>query len=121
MRLANYILWALVLLGPRAQAQTVVQSPPVLNSVPKGATDANPFWQHLVITLTRNPSAGNTITVNLPVGIALADTDGDGAYGDEVALDDLSSTGTGYTATTGTSAGQIVLESSNGGVSGLVI
>ena len=120
MRLANYILMALVLLAPRAQAQTVVQSPPVLNSVPKGATDANPFWQHLVITLTRNPSAGNTITVNLPVGIALADTDGDGAYGDEVALDDLSSTGTGYTATTGTSAGQIVLESSTGGVSGQV-
>ena len=121
MRFSSYILLVLMLVAPHgAEAQSVALSPPALSSVPKGATATNPYWQHLVISLTRHPSAGNTIIINLPAGIAIADSDGDGAVADEVALDDLSSTGTGYNSTTGTSANQIVLQSSTGGVSGQV-
>ena len=119
MRFCYYILILLALLVPyRATAQSVALSPPALSSVPKGATAANPYWQHLVISLTRNPSAGNTITINLPAGVSVADTDGDGGVADEIALDDSSSTGTGYNSTTGSSKNQLVLRSGTGGVAG---
>ncbi|HIL11086.1 MAG TPA: hypothetical protein EYG11_20510, partial [Candidatus Latescibacteria bacterium] len=119
MRIYSYILLLCALLVPhQGSAQSVALSPPELSSVPKGATAANPYWQHLVISLTRNPSAGNTITINLPVGITVADTDGDGDWADEVALDDSSSTGSGYNSANGTSQSQIVLQSLTGGVSG---
>lgn len=119
MRIYYYILSLCALLVPhQVSAQSVALSPPGLSSVPKGATAANPYWQHLVISLTRNPSAGNIITISLPVGITIADTDGDGDWTDEVALDDSSSTGTGYNSTNGTSQSQIVLHSETGGVSG---
>ena len=121
MRISSYILPILVLLFPQqTSAQSVVLSPPTLSSVPKGATAVNPYWQHLVISLTRNPSAGNTISINLPAGVTVADTDGDGDWTDEVALDDASSTGTGYNSTEGSSKSQIVLKSSTGGVAGNV-
>ncbi len=111
---------ALALMPQEVLAQSVALSPPTLSSVPKGATASNPYWQHVVITLSRNPSAGNQIVVNLPSGISIADRDGDGLYDDEVALDDSSATGTGYNSAAGTSASQIVLESGTGGVAGQV-
>ncbi|MFT5374101.1 MAG: hypothetical protein ACI906_000917 [Candidatus Latescibacterota bacterium] len=116
-----YVLFsALVFFSQRSEAQSVAFSPQALSSAPKGATASNPYWQRLAITLSRNPSAGNAITLNLPSGLTIADRDGDGAYDDEVALDDSSSTGTGYTSAAGTSANQIVLTSGTGGVAGKV-
>jgi len=118
--LLSVLFSALVLISQRGEAQSVAFSPQTLSSAPKGATASNPYWQRLAITLSRNPSAGNTITLNLPSGLTIADRDGDGAYDDEVALDDSSSTGTGYTSAVGTSANQVVLTSGTGGVAGKV-
>ncbi len=111
---------ALVFFPQYGEAQSIAFSPQTLSSVPKGATAANPYWQRLAIALSRNPSAGNKITINLPSGLSIADRDGDGLYDDEVALDDSSSTGTGYTSAAGSSANQIVLTSGTGGVVGKV-
>ena len=117
MRFSIFVL--MVLIAPvAAMAESVVLSPQSLSRVPKGASSANPYWQHLVITLNRSPSAGNSIRINLPVGVAVADTDGDGDLADEVTLDDTSILGTGYNSAIGTSENQIVLQSINGGISG---
>ena len=118
--LLSVLFSALVLFPQCGEAQSIAFSPQTLSSAPKGATGSNPYWQRLAITLSRNPSAGNTIKINLPSGLSIADRDGDGLYDDEVALDDSSATGTGYTSTAGTSANQIVLTSGTGGVAGKV-
>lgn len=99
-------------------AQSVVVSPQALSRIPKGATRANPYWQRLAIELSQNPSAGNAIRVGLPVGMGIADLDGDGAYDDEIALDDAAVGGTGYTSTQGSTRNQIVLTSAAGGTAG---
>lgn len=118
--LLSVLFSALVFFPQCGEAQSIAFSPQTLSSAPKGATASNPYWQRLAITLSRNPSAGNTIKINLPSGLTIADRDGDGLYDDEIALDDSSSTGTGYTSTVGTSANQIVLTSGTGGVVGKV-
>jgi len=121
MRFHRHLLLAIAFLCPAAlAAQTAVLSPPSLSNVPKGATSTNPFWQHLVITLSRNPSADNTITVNLPDGVSIADVDGDGQVDDEVSVDSESAAGTGYSETSGTTASQILLRSPTGGQAGPV-
>ena len=90
-----------------AYTQTLVQEPVSLNTVPRGATAANPYWQHLVIDLVRNPSAGNVIVIPLPAGVTVADTDGDGSLTDEISLDGETGRDTGYQATTGSTADSI--------------
>ena len=46
---------------------------------PGGATDDNYFWQHIAISLVVNgDGAGQTITINLPSNITLADATGGG-------------------------------------------
>jgi hypothetical protein len=98
-----------------ALAQTISLSPPGLSSIPKGATQSNPYWQNLLIELTQNPSAGNTITISLPAGVEIADTNADSNYVDEVSVVDAASNLTGYRSVDGTTASRIVLLSSTGG------
>lgn len=91
-----------------------------LNTVPRGATTSNPYWQHLVIDLVKNPSAGNTITIPLPSGVTVADIDGDGSVTDEISLDGVSGSNTGYRVTTGSTASSLRIVSSTGGKAGSV-
>ncbi len=100
------------------EAQVISLSPSNLVNVPVGATDSNPYWQGLVIHLRQNPSVGNTIAIFLPEDVSIADIDGDGSYEDEIALDDASTPGTGYTSVLGSSARHIVLTSATGGIAG---
>ena len=104
----------LVLLPASGIGQTVSFSPAALNRVPKGATASNPFWQHLVISLGNNPSAGNSITINLPSGISVADVNGNGNFEDEISIDNEPGTDTGYSTANGTTANQIKLQSPTG-------
>ncbi|MBT6144574.1 MAG: hypothetical protein HOH74_04030, partial [Gemmatimonadetes bacterium] len=83
-----YIL-LLVLTWASASAQTVRLEPVELSTVPTGATASNPYWQHLVIELNNNVSAGNVITIDLPDSVEVADTDGDGSVEDEISIDGL--------------------------------
>jgi hypothetical protein len=100
--------------------QTLRQVPVSLSRAPTGATAANPWWQHLVIELKRNPSAGNTISLPLPTGMTIADTDGDGLYTDEVSLDGETGRNTGYRSVSGTTASSLQLVSTTGGTLGPV-
>jgi hypothetical protein len=103
-----------------AHTQTLRQEPVSLSTVPRGATAANPYWQHLVIDLIKNPSAGNTIIIPLPVGVTVADTDGDGSVLDEISLDGDAGSDTGYGSTAGSSADSIRIQSTTGGALGAV-
>ena len=112
---------SLMALWPSAGGgQTISFSPAVLATVPKGATASNPFWQHLVISLSRNPSAGNSITINLPSGVTVADVNGNGSLEDEISIDNEPGTDTGYSKAIGTTASQIVLQNTTGGNIGRV-
>ena len=115
-----FIIWALLGVGASAptEAQVISLSPYNLVNVPRGATDSNPYWQGLVIDLRQNPSVGNTIAIFLPEDVSIADIDGDGSYEDEIALDDASTPGTGYTAVEGSTAHKILLTSETGGIAG---
>lgn len=101
-----------------AHTQTLRQSPATLSSIPTGATQSNPWWQHLVIELTRNPSAGNSISIPLPTGLSIADTDGDGEVTDEVSLSGVTGRNTGYRSVSGTTAQALRLLSTTGGTVG---
>ena len=61
-----------------SSAQTIRLESVTLGTVPTGATAANPFWQHLVIKLDYNVSAGNVIQINLRDSVEFAHTDEDG-------------------------------------------
>ncbi|MBT7594861.1 MAG: hypothetical protein HN559_08110, partial [Gemmatimonadetes bacterium] len=101
-----------------SSAQTVRLEPVALSSVPTGATAANPFWQHLVLTLDNNVSAGNVIQINLPDSVEVADTDGDGDLEDEISIDGVSGESTGYRSVSGSEASMIQLISTTGGILG---
>lgn len=101
-------------------AQTARLSPSGLSRVPIGATRANPYWQRLVIELTRNVSAGQTITIELPTGVAVADTDGNGTVEDEISLDGVVGQRTGYDQVTGSTPSRIRLRALFGGRTGPV-
>ncbi|MFH1568233.1 MAG: FlgD immunoglobulin-like domain containing protein [Gemmatimonadota bacterium] len=120
MRIYRYLLLVLGLAGAPVAAQTARLVPSALSAVPKGATAANPYWQHLVIDLTRPPSAGNTITINLPAGVAVADVNGNASVADDISLDGVPDSLTGYSQTTGSTSSRIVLSSPTGGKRGPV-
>ena len=113
-RIAVAPLVLLVLLPASGIGQTVSFSPAALSRVPKGATASNPYWQHLVISLGNNPSAGNSIAINLPSGIFVADVNGNGSFADEISIDNEPGTDTGYSTATGTTPSQINLQSPTG-------
>jgi hypothetical protein len=101
-----------------SSAQTIRLEPVTLGTVPTGATAANPFWQHLVIKLDNNVSAGNVIQINLPDSVEVADTDGDGDLEDEISIDGVSGESTGYRSVSGSEASMIQLISTTGGILG---
>lgn len=100
--------------------QSLSQVPATLSAVPTGATASNPYWQHLVVDLATNPSAGNAIRIELPAGVTVADLDGDGAVEDEISVDGQTGKATGYRSTSGSTAGAIRLVSALGGTVGPV-
>ena len=93
---------------------TIEQSPVELNDIPRGATDDNPYWQHLIITLTQDPTGGDEITLNLPSGIAIVDVDSSGSFADDVMVESGPDANTGYGIADATSDSRILLTSSGG-------
>lgn len=120
MRIYRYLPLVLGLSCASVLAQSVRLVPTSLSAVPRGATATNPYWQHLVIDLSRPPSAGNTITINLPVDMAVADVNGNGSVADDISVDGVPDSLTGYSRTTGSTARRIVLQSPTGGKRGPV-
>lgn len=117
MRIRPCALLLALFLARVVSAQTLVQEPALLNTIPRGATTANPFWQHLVVTLSRDPVPGNAILISMPEGVQIADTDGDGGVEDEITIDDATG---GYQQATGSTASQLVAVSPGGGAAGEV-
>ncbi|MDP6982618.1 MAG: FlgD immunoglobulin-like domain containing protein [Candidatus Latescibacteria bacterium] len=115
------VVWALLAMAStQISAQTLRLEPVALSSVPTGATAANPYWQHLVIELNKNVSAGNVISINLPDSVQVADTDGDGSVEDEISIDGDSGLTTGYRSVSGSTPTRIQLVSTTGGVLGAI-
>lgn len=115
--------WCFVILAlvwTTASAQTIRLSPVALSSVPTGATAANPYWQHLVIELGNNVSAGNTITITLPDSVQVADTDGDGSVEDEISIAGNTAQVTGYRSVAGSRPDRLQLVSTTGGTLGSI-
>jgi len=117
MRLGRCALLLGFLLARTALAQNLAQAPALLNTIPKGATAANPYWQHVVVTLSRDPVPGNAIHLSLPEGVQVADTDGDGSVEDEITIDDAAG---GYQSAAGSTASKVVAVSPGGGAAGQV-
>jgi len=115
-----FVLSMLALKPDGLNAQALEHEPQTLSQVPKGASADNPFWQHLVLSLSRNPSAGNTVIIALPVGVTVADLDGDGDVIDEISVDNEAGSSTGYRSVAGSIATQILLTSTTGGLAGRV-
>ena len=120
MSIYKHLVLVYLLLPALGYAQTAVQSPTALSTIPKGATATNPFWQHLVIDLSGNPSAGNTISIVMPPGINVADINGDGSVEDDISIDNETLTPTGYKSTVGSTPDRIVLVTGTGGSKGPV-
>lgn len=80
---------------------------------PGGATDDNYYWQAMKITFAAaNAIAAPAVTVTLPTGLTVANTDGDASYADEISLS-WSTAGAGtfaVNATTGASSIVIDIE-----------
>lgn len=112
MRLGRCALLLGFLLARTALAQNLAQAPALLNTIPKGATSANPYWQHVVVTLSRDPVPGNAIHLSLPEGVQVADTDGDGSVEDEITIDDAAG---GYQSAAGSTASKVVAVSPGAG------
>ncbi|MEE3338975.1 MAG: hypothetical protein VX255_21535, partial [Candidatus Latescibacterota bacterium] len=116
------VVWALLAMAStQISAQTLRLEPVALSSVPTGATAANPYWQHLVIELNKNVSAGNVISISLPDSVQVADTDGDGSVEDEISIDEESGgLTTGYRSVAGSTPTRRQLVSATGGVLGAI-
>ena len=68
-----------------AGAQTVEIAPSQLNLVPLTGLGDDRYWQQLVVTLEADDAASDeAVSIELPTGLAIADTDGDSTYADEV-------------------------------------
>jgi len=68
-----------------AGAQTVEITPSQLNLVPLTGLGDDRYWQQLVVTLEADDAASDeAVSIELPTGLAIADTDGDSTYADEV-------------------------------------
>ena len=120
MRIYNNLALIYLFAACAVSAQSASQDPAQLNVIPKGATAANQYWQHLVIDLTRNPSAGDTIAINMPTGILVADVDGDGDVAGEISIDNEVDSNTGYSSAAGSDSSRIRLVSTTGGKVGPV-
>ena len=120
MRIYNNLALIYLFAACAVSAQSAAQDPAQLNVIPKGATKANQYWQHLVIDLTRNPSAGDTIAINMPTGVLVADVDGDGDVAGEISIDNEADSNTGYSSAAGSDSSRIRLVSTTGGKVGPV-
>ena len=66
-------------------AQTVQVMPNELTRVPVSGLGSGHYWQQLVISLNQDdPASPAAVVVNLPPGIVVADTDGDGRVEDDI-------------------------------------
>ena len=68
-----------------AGGQTVQITPSQLSLVPLEGLGDDRYWQQLVVTLAADDSASDeAVSITLPAGLGIADTDGDGVFADEV-------------------------------------
>ena len=90
LRLAPDIVCAFVLIvsvSAILDAQTVDIHPEELRRVPVTDIGGGRYWQQLAITFDyADPAADSTVTIVLPDGITVHDTDSDGVFADEVRL-----------------------------------
>ncbi len=120
MRIFNHLAIIGLIVPSLVSGQSARQSPAALGTIPKGATDTNHFWQRLVIDLTRIPSAGDGITINMPTGVWVADVDGDGSVAGEISVDSDVADNTGYNSAAGSDSSRIQLTTPTGGNVGSV-
>ena len=68
-----------------AGGQTVQITPSQLSLVPLKGLGDDRYWQQLVVTLAADdPASDEAVSITLPAGLGIADTDGDGVFADEV-------------------------------------
>ena len=87
--MGNFLIAALVLAAGAARltAQTAELIPDELKRVPLAGVGGGAYWQQLLITLAHDDTASvSAITVSLPEGTIVRDSDGDGLLADEVRL-----------------------------------
>ena len=76
-----------VLFAPYAGAQTVEISPPELTRVPMPMLGSGRYWQQLSVVLSQDNAPSDTsLSIGMPIGIELVDTDGDSLFADEVRI-----------------------------------
>ncbi len=76
-----------VVFAPYAGAQTVEISPPELIRVPVPKLGSGRYWQQLVVVLGQDHTASDTVlSIGMPFGMTLADTDGDSLFADELRI-----------------------------------
>jgi hypothetical protein len=97
-----------------AAAQTVTIEPAALERIPAADVGDGRFWQQLRIVLAHDDAASSeTVSIDLPEGIIVSDTDRDGALFDEVRIvyRAVESELPRFQAATVTSVSRIVIES----------
>ena len=97
-----------------SQAQTVQLLPSELSLVPATGLGQDRHWQQLVVTLSAADAASAAaLTIAMPNGLVVSDTDKDGAIADEIRVVYASVAGEepGFAASTSSSAERIVIGS----------
>jgi len=108
----------------RCEGQTVEIFPPELNRVPISTLGSGRYWQQLRIVLDHADAASDSVvSVAMPAGIVVADTDGDDRVDEEVRVvyDPVESEIPGFVVSPATTPVHIVLKSSRPAASGGVI
>lgn len=99
----------------RCEGQTVEIFPPELSRVPISSLGSGRYWQQLRIVLDHADAASDSaVSVVLPIGISVADTDEDGRVTEEVRVvyEPMGSEIPGFVVSPATTAQRIVLHSS---------
>ena len=105
----------------RCEGQTVEIFPPELKQVPISNLGLGRYWQQLRIVLDYADAASDSaVSVTMPIGISVADTDEDGRLADEVRVvyEPVGSESPGFAASAATTAQHIVLHSVKPAASG---
>ena len=83
--LLGMAVWALLTPATPASAQTVSLEPAVLQRIPPADIGDGRYYQQLRIVLEHDDAASSeAISIDLPEGVVISDTDSDGALFDEI-------------------------------------
>lgn len=70
-----------------ANAQTIAITPPELTRVPVSELGSGRYWQQLLVVFAQDDAPSDTtLSIGLPVGVTVADTDADSLFTDELRL-----------------------------------